>query len=129
MRAGGMWEAPKQAEGWGQGSQPWKGWGCWESPGLGSVLCGAGQVFPTGSSDLGQCYGTGVFLGLSSGSWCQEVGTPHPPGVVTVTTISVELVTKGVVARTTVTRYKGQVIGSQFCVETGSSPSPSSITP
>lgn len=48
--------------------------------------------------------------------------------VVAMTTISVAIVTKETVAKTIITRYKSQVIGSQFCLRTGSSLSPSSIT-
>lgn len=130
-----MWEAPRQAEEWGQG------WGCrplggessCESFGLGTqdarprhqlAVWIWASLFPTWSSDLGQCYGTVLFLGFLKALGVKKLG---PQVVVAMTTISVKIVTKETVAMTTMTRYKRQVIGYQFCVETDYSLLPPSI--
>lgn len=52
-----------------------------------------------------------------------------PQVEVALTTISVEMVTKETLAVTMITRSESPLTGCQSCLETGSSLSPSSITP
>lgn len=104
------------------------GWGLRKLGFTTNLLRGAGQVsFLLGAliwvSPMEQ---THVWVYLEALS-VRKLALPHPV-VVAWTTISVELVTRAIVAMTTMTRYRTQVIGYQFCIETDSSWLPPSIT-
>lgn len=118
-----------------------RGWGVGVSVQKGRLLCEPGaedghslphqpagppraHLPPPRSSDLGQVLWNRLALGFILR--LLGVRTLAPP-TIAMATISTEIVTKETVAMVMATRYKRQAIGCQFCLETDSSPSPSTI--